>query len=240
MPDVTIEVDATQASAFVRAVWSDQLPFAESAAINQSALGGQRIQREHQRRIFEVRRPQFVDRAVKIAQFASKRQEIREARMRVEPVGASRGRQLDPGNRRADILAKFETETLKRPKKADALWVPTDAVTVDGTVMKGWRPRELKFQSWGQGSKARVRRGRRRTFMILYGRAKEGGLSREGLASGLIFERDGDRLDLLYTRHGSVPIEPELKFRENITRHVLDNWDANFAQAFGRAMRTAR
>jgi len=231
MPDVTMELDTAQASAYLRSVYSDQLPFALSSAINKSATGGQAVQREHQREIFDVRRPMFVDRAVKISKFARKADDVPEARMRIEPPG---------GRKRADVIDKFETESLKRPRFSDALWVPTDNVTVDGIVMKGWRPRQLKFQKWGHGPKARVLRGRRKTFMIRYNRAAPEGLSRNGMLSGLIFERDGPDLTLLYTRHATVPIKPELHFQDNIRRHVLDNWDANFLAAFDRAARTVK
>lgn len=53
--------NTTQASAFVQAVWRDQIPFATASAINAVAKGGQDVQRAHQREVFTVRRPRFVD-----------------------------------------------------------------------------------------------------------------------------------------------------------------------------------
>jgi len=223
MPDVTMELDTRQASAFVRAVWADQLPFATAKAINDSAKGGQEVQRAHQRTIFKVRRPQFVDRAVKISQFAKKN--TPEARMRVEPPG---------GQKRADILAKFETEDTKSPFRGRSIAVPSAAVprTGAGVIRKGWRPSELFAQGQRYGDRAML--GDKDTILVWGGWGK-----------GTIFRFRGrgkkaGSMEVLYQLVRSVPIEPELHFQDNIRRHVLDNWDANFNRAFMAAMQTAR
>lgn len=221
--NVTMELDTRQANAFVRAVWSDQLPWATAKAINDSALGGQRIQREHQRKIFTVRRPQFVDRAVKIAQFAKK--ETPEARMRVEPPG---------GQARADVLAKFETEHTKSPFRGRSVAVPTGAVprTAAGIIRKSWRPSQLFADAQRYGDRAML--GAKDTILVWSGWGK-----------GTIFRFRGRRrksgsMEALYQLVPRVSIEPELHFHDNIRRHVLDNWDANFNRALMTAMRTAR
>jgi len=216
--DVTMELDTRQASAFVRAVWADQLPFATSKAINDSAKGGQVVQRAHQRAIFEVRRPDFVDKAVKISKFANKKQDVPEARMRVEPPG---------GRKRADVIDKFETDRTKRARFSKSLAVPTRHVprTAGGIIRKGWRPKDVV------GKEFRLR-----------GLAFRGVVVRGPDGRGTIFaaEEGGRQIAALYQLVPEVSIEPELHFVDNIRRHVLDNWDANFNRAFTAAMQTAR
>jgi len=250
--DVTMELDTRQASAFVRAVWADQLPFATSKAINDSALGGQKVQRAHQREIFTVRRASFVDRAVKIAQFAKK--DALEARVRVEPPG---------GQKRADVIAKFEDMTIKGPFRGTSIAVPTRHVprTGAGIIKKAWRPKSL-LGGGKAGSSDRLLPG----GGVLVGNETMQGkkhvfLIRRSSGKGTIFMRinprnaakykaageDGVRRNLrdanlvpLYQLVPRVSIEPELHFVDNIRRHVLDNWDANFNRAFTAAMQTAR
>jgi hypothetical protein len=63
-----------------------QIPWATAQAINQTAKDGQRFQRAYQLRAFDVTRPQWVSRAVKIKPFANKRRGGRVA----APVGPTR------------------------------------------------------------------------------------------------------------------------------------------------------
>ncbi|MEQ9569057.1 MAG: hypothetical protein RLN75_02615 [Longimicrobiales bacterium] len=61
---------------------------------------------------------------------------------------------------------------------------------------------------------------------------------------GVILQRVGrgksSRLKRLYLFVPDVPIEPELDFEDNARRVVRDEFDGHFAEAFDRAVRTAR
>jgi hypothetical protein len=226
MAIVTLELrGAEHVNRFLTEVYRDQLPFVQSTAINASARDFQAAQRAHQRSLFHVTRPDFVDRSVKIKPFATKAR--LEARISIDPPG---------GRKRADVIDKFEDQWSKRPRYSDGLWVPTDAVKgADDRVMPAYRPKKLKLKAWGRGPKARVLRaggrgtGRAGIVAIIKGRSQ-----------GWIFERDGDDLELLFHRAAKVDIMPDLFFVKNANRVVTERWVPNFLAAFDRAMRTAR
>ncbi|MGE0456424.1 MAG: hypothetical protein AB7I13_00250 [Vicinamibacterales bacterium] len=221
-----LQVDADHAAAAMRAIWQDQLPFATSSAINRTALDFQKAQRAHQASIFRIRRPAFVQNAVKIKPFSSKKSLA--ARVMIDPPG---------GQARADILTKFETDTQKFPFRGTRLAVPTDNVprTGAGIVKKGWRPKDLGLSAHGSGSRALPGKG----HMVLKGKRRTVAFLRPGGRGG-IFERDGDELVPLYWFVPSVPIKPTLHFESNTKRTVERQWASNFTTAFDRAINTAR
>ena len=223
--DPDIIVDTAPASAAMRAIWSDQIPFSLSTGINNTAKDVQTRQRAHQRSIFEVRRPSFVDRAVKIKPFAKKRSLA--ARIMVDPPG---------GQARADVIGKFERNREKRPFSGSRLAIPSDNVprTAGGIIKKRWRPRNFKLRPHGRGSRVLPGKG----HAVMVGDPKIVAFFKPSGRGG-IFERDGPDLVHLYTFVARVPIRPNLQFVANARRVAGQVWEVNFTRAFKRAVNTA-
>lgn len=218
-----VESNATEVAGAVGTLFRDQIPFAAAVAVNETAKRFQIEQREHQRGIFTVRRPRFVDRAVKIRRgdFATKREPT--AIVRIEPPG---------GQERADILTKFEDQEFKVPFKGERLAIPVDVRrTGTGIVPPSMRPSSLDFKP--HGSSGRVMRGKKRTFLI-----------REPGGRGAIFQRFGRRgssdVRVLFVFAPRADIDPELEFHANAVRVVRGRFPREFRDAFDRAIRTAR
>lgn len=225
---IEVDIDTAPAEAFVRAVMSDQLPFAMQRSVNRTALLFQRDERERLHQIFNLRRVPFAERAIKIKRgdFATKMKP--EAKVRVEAAGG-----------RSDIFAKFETDTVKLPFRGKSIAVPTSNVplTAGGIVPKRFRPSKL-FESatqHGQGkvfrSKGNVYRGKRNTFLV----RRPGG-------RGMIIHRFGPApsdTEVWYQFVPRVRIRPELEFVETARKTVKRHWEAEFTRAWTEAVLSA-
>ncbi len=212
-PLLDVEFDSRDTERFLGGL-AKQTSFALSVAINDTLKDAQKVQRSHQRRVFTVRRPQFVDRSVKIKPFATKR--TLEGTMAIDPPG---------GQQRSDIIAKFERGGQKRPRDGRHLAVPIDVKrTKAGVVTRRNRPKGFLFKRVGRSI-----RGERRTFII------------PGVG---IFQRVGrrknSRIRLLYAFKTQVRIDRRLDFITNAERVVRQMFDRNFDRAFDRAVATAR
>ncbi len=218
--------DTQHASRFMRDLWRDQLPFATSKEINRTALDFQGTQRHRMVSIFNVRRPTFVLRAVKIKPFSTKR--LLRARVLIDPPG---------GRKRADILTKFESDTQKTPFSGSRIAIPTDNVprTPAGVIRKRWRPKALNLRGHGSGSRALPGKG----HMVLVGDRKTVAFLKPGGRGG-IFERDGPDLVPLYWFAPRVRIRPNLRFVHTARRTIRQRWERNFTRAFNESVRTAR
>lgn len=226
-PTMKVSTNAPEVKTWARWIYKDQIPFASSKAINETAKDFQKAQRQHMSRIFTIRRPWFVLRAVKIKPWAHKRRLWAE--VSIDPPG---------GQKRADILTKFETQRWKTPFRGNVLAVPTDEVptTGAGIIRKPYRPKQL-FRAAAQhgrgraiGTKGNVWKGKKRTVLI----RKPGG-------RGWIFQRQpAEGLTLLYTLVPRVRITPELHFHRIARRTVDANYPRHFAREFNKAIRTAR
>src|SRR5206468_4812165 len=97
---------------------SDQIPFAMKNALNTTGLQFQALQRAHDASIFTERRPDWLDRSIKITHFASKFEPW--VTIGVHPPG---------GDTRADIITKVEDQTQKTPFTGRAVAVPTILIT---------------------------------------------------------------------------------------------------------------
>lgn len=209
---VYVTHNAAEVDAFVRVVFAKQLPFVESQAINDAAKAAQAVQRAHQRQVFTVRRPGFVDRAVKIKPFATKRKP--EAKIAIDPPG---------GQARASILIQHEAELEKTPDGMHVA-VPTEHVkrTAAGVIRKSERPSALLLRELS----GRKHRGERRaTFRH----------------EDTIFERlRNGRIRALYQLVPSVDLDQRLRFVDNVIRTVRRVFPAAFTKRFDKAIRTAR
>lgn len=216
---IRVSSNASEVSAWMRGLFRDQVPFALSKAINETAKEAQRAQRRHQASEFTIRRKRFADAAVKIKPFSSKRRLF--ADVQIDP----------PGSGKADILTKFEDQSRKRPR-GSRIAIPTPSLKRTGTgiVPPSMRPSRLNFQQHGGD----VFRGDKRTFMIL----RPGG-------TGAIFRRRGRRgstgADAIFVFRPSADISgTRLAFERTVTDTVRRTFDRHFSQAFDLAVQTAR
>lgn len=222
---IKVDTNAADVAGLLRRIFHDQVPFATSSAINTTAKQFQKAQRAHQRRVFEVRRPTFMDRAVKIRPFASKRK--LEAVVSIDPPG---------GAARSDIITKFEQDRRKAPRSGSRLAIPTHDVpkTAAGIVRKPFRPASLELKEIGRTrSGGKLSRGKKRTFAV----REPGG---RGFIAQRIGRRGSGKTRLLFVFEPEVPIRPELHFHRNAQRTVSTRFPSNFATAFDKAVRGAR
>jgi len=235
--NISVDIDTSGVSRWVREVFDDQLPFATSRAINTVALEFQRVQRQHMLSVFEVRRRKFIERSVKIRRgdFATKQR--LEATVRIETPG---------GGRRDDIFTKFETGARKLPTRGAHIAIPQAAKrTRTGIIGRSQRPRAFKFKLHGTGPKATVFRGLKRTFMI-FNRDGGGGIyqrvGRRRSASRSLRRRrsTSSRLRMLFVFRPEAPTPQILDFIDNAEKTVQRRWPKAFAESFDEAMRTAR
>lgn len=243
---INVEVDTETASRWLRGLYSSQIPYALMRAINKTALQVQVAERRDMDQEFSLRRKDWAHRNVKIRRddFATKTK--LQAIVRIEA----------PGDRsRSDILAKFEETTTKKPKGSH-IAIPVDVrTTTVGIVRKNQRPRSFDFVHWG----GNVWRGKDRTFMIrnpdgsggIYqrtgrrGRKKKDGTRGHGagrrMASSVSSHQDRDlNVRVLYRFTPLARIEKRLKFEDTARRVIVQVFDDNFAEAFRRAVETAR
>ena len=91
--------------------YPSQVGFATSKAINRTALQGQKAVRANLRKKFQIRRPGFADRSVKMVKFAKKRD--LEAIIQIISQGAT-----------PDIFSKFERGGIKRARESSRIAIP--------------------------------------------------------------------------------------------------------------------
>jgi hypothetical protein len=236
-----VSLDASDVTKTMRTLYTDQIPYATSLALNDVSKQAQEAQRGHDDRVFTVRRRAWMDNQVKIKPFASKRSLFTVVK-------------IDPPGGRSDILSKFQDGGTKTPTHGrKALAIPAKR---GATVSRANRPRSLNFRMHGTGPKATVYRGDRRTVLIQRPDGSGGIFQRTGRDAGGERTRDilgkysgyvvGSRrkrrgnFKLLYSFARTGRIDTRLRFEENITRKVEQAWPTAFGRAFEQAVRTAR
>lgn len=238
MSSVTIGFDMREMQAargFIGAVYSDQLPFAAAQAVNWTALDAQKAMRERQRRIFDVT-TDWTDKAVRLHPFARKKDFHGPngvgARLMVAPPG---------GQRRRDVIAKFEDDDTKEPFRSSFLWVPVAAPR----KQPRWRPKALGLRKKRMSRKS-TNQGRRGGATILHNPARDIFAIIQPDGSGkrsLILERmGGGRQDnrILYISESSVPLPPDLEFRTTIAAEAIRVFDFHFGRSWDQAIATAK
>lgn len=190
-------------------------PRAVANAINKTAEDFQKEQRRVMRTAFTVRRPAFVDRAIKIKPFA--RSGSLSATVSVDPPG---------GQARASILTQHETAGQKRARDGGRVAVPIHARTNKAGIPQRIRQLGLKPDEHGRIV------GRNRTFMV-----KKGGkvtiLQRTGRGKNA-----GVRV--LYTLKRSVPLKARLQFHKTAQRVVRQRLQPNLTAGIREAIEHAR
>lgn len=215
--ELKITTNAPEVSRFMRTVFADQMPFAISLALNDTAFGIRKEQVEGMSTRFRIRR-QWVLGGVRVTKRATK-QDL-EAHVAILP------------DRR--FLFRFEEGGEVTPEKASRFAVPDEAKrTGAGIVSKGERPRAFDFEEAGRGPVAVTFRGKKRTFMI---KRHDG--------SGAIFQRlgraDSGKLRTLFTFTRTADLPASLQFDLTAENVFNSTYQANFAAAWDRAIRSAR
>lgn len=230
--NVAVSLDMTNVTRRHRALWADQLPYATSLAINETAKKAQRVQGFHMMKVFTVRRPAFVGKAAKIKPFATKR--ALSATILIEPPG---------GKVRADILSKFEDGGTKRPR-GQRLAIPIEARRGKaGIVSQANRPSAFNFKLKGAGPKGQVYEGDKRTFMIKRPGGKGLIVQRVGKGAARSSIKTGRQLAgtrVLFAFRPSVKIDNRLHLEKNTKSTVRAAWASEFGKAFAKATATAR
>lgn len=207
-------------------ILSKQAPFAISLGVNNLMKHGQAIVQGNLSREFTLRRKPFIERTVKVREWAKKTSLVAE-------IG------IDPER---DVLAKFEEGGRKRPQ-GSALAVPIAVRRgKTGIVIKSMRVRELQLRAH-RTSKGQVQlKGLKRTFAVKgpsggailqrVGRRPRGGASlAEEIARGTV--------RVAYAFKRSVPIPANLRFVETFMKDAT-NWSTFMEAAWERAQATAR
>ncbi len=192
----------------------EQIPFAASLALNNTAKGAQSFVCEGERANFVIRRDWVLTESVKITHFSTKHEDPMYTRIQVGD--------------KADFMNKFEGGGTKTSRSGGNIAVPIMARPGKaGLVPESLRPRNLHLLPYGRSI-----RGDQRTFIM----DVQGG--RKG-----IFQRTGPgKRDyiLLYWLTPSVPIPANLHFEERVIQAVEKLWAQEFERAFEQAMDTAR
>lgn len=220
---------------------SRQVPFAMSRAVNATLKGSQGDVRQTLPGHFTLRRKTFVERTVKITQFANKRN--------IAGVLA-----IDPTR---DFLAKFEDDTVKSGQGGKSLAVPLigGARPAETAIV----PKALRLQALQlkpvQGRKGKARlEGLKGTFTITtpkgtYVIQRTGGFKRQTFT---FTDRDGSQRTgkmkrqristtrVLYAFKKTVPIQPVLGFDKTARKGIDQRWEQEMRTAFDEAERTAR
>ncbi|HMU61582.1 MAG TPA: hypothetical protein PKA66_07360 [Gemmatimonadales bacterium] len=223
--NLTIRVDVKDALGFFDRL-HQQAPYAVSKGLNDLMLHGERQVQAQLPEHFTLRRKTFVERTVKVRQWASKRN-----------LAASIG--IDPSR---NFLGKFEAGGTKTPR-GNFLTVPIAVRrTKSDIVVKSMRVRELQLRAHRTASGKVQLRGKQRTFAI------------KGPTGGAILQRFGRRpkgtatlseeirrgtVRVAYAFTRSVPIPASLHFAETFRRDAK-HWPEIMAAAWEYALATAR
>ena len=142
--------------------FADQIPYALSLAVNETAKDVQKAIRGHIHDEFIVRRKSWIDNSIKIKPFATK--ETLSATVSISPAG---------GN---DVLSKFEDGGTKVSQTGGNIAVPSEDTFPDNSkvIPTAKRPRNLKgaFKVIGANGKAfiftTVGRGKAKIYRLAY------------------------------------------------------------------------
>ena len=208
-----IRVDTAEAEAFLDGMWRDQIPFAASVAVNQTARDVQAEIRTHIAGTFTLRRADFILReAVKIPRLSNKA----DGEIAVEILVTDR----------ADFMRKFESGVPKESIVGKSIAIPVAARPSKGELVpKNLRPKQLQLRAHRTAGDKVQLKGKFGTFAI------------KGLG---ILQRVEGQVRLLYLFRKKVATPAVLRFVELGTQVIHEHWPQNLANAFARAIRTAK
>lgn len=211
-----MNTNSSQIADWILRMNADQVPFAFSRALNDTAYGIRHEQRSGMEERFTIRR-QWVLSGIQVTKRSTKHD--LEAEIAVDES--------------RDFLNRFEAGGRVTPR-GSRFAIPDEARTTKaGVVSSRNRPRSFDFEFWGKGPNATVLRGNRRTFMV-----------RRADGTGAILQRMGRRgsgkLRTLFTFATSAELPASMEFEVTAERVLQSTFRDNFEMHFDRAMRTAR
>lgn len=198
-----------------------QIPYALAKAVNATVLDVQKAERANLRSKFELRRPAWADRSIKITRFAKKSDPT--AIIGIHPPGDAS---------RADILAKFETDTEKLPRSG-TIAVPVSRIGVGRRKSTGIIPKRERPRAILDGSNKGV-------FLV---RKKMGAVGEGIILQRLSFGRGKNRRSsvvALYYLVRRARIKNNLHFQLTALNAVDKTFVKHMTTEFDKAMKTAR
>jgi hypothetical protein len=209
---MNIIVDTADAEQFLDGMGKDQIPFAASVAVNQTAKDVQGAQRLQIASEFILRRADFILRGVKIPRFSNKN----DAEIATEIL-------IDD---KTDFMRKFERGEPKESIAGKNLAIPIAARPAkDALVPRELRPKNLQLRGSATSGAADQFKGKFGTFIV------------RGVG---ILQRVQGHVRLLYLFRRVAQTPPVLHFYEIGQRIVQAKWPENWARAFAAAIRSAK
>lgn len=210
-----IRVDTSEAETFLDGMFKDQIPFAASKALNDTAKDAQRAIQQHVAGTFTLRRADFILReTAKIPRFSNKH----DPELAVEIMATER----------ADFMHKFEGGLTKISRTGGSVAVPGEWKLRDEIIPAELRPRALKLRAHRTEAGKVQLKGKLRTFV-----AKPVG----------IFQRVGpgrSDIRLLYLFKKAVKTPAVLMFKQTAEKVIASKWAENWAKSFAQAIRTVK
>ena len=204
-----------------------QLPFAESVAINNLVDDAQTAIRATLPGTFTLRRADFINRTIYIANADRARKDNLRAVVRVDPS--------------RNFLAKFEAGGEKTSQSGKSLAVPIFREDNKTLIIRAGDPLALAKVMQAIEQRQGKLRGRRRKGEPKPLISQQSQVYLVKSASGtFIAERTGTTTRVLYAFKKEVPIAPELHFVDTARAAVLAHKDQRFEEAIQYAIATMR
>lgn len=231
---VAFRVDPTPASAFLADLFANQIPFATSLALNQTAKDAQNAIRARMRQQFTIRRA-WVAQGVTIPRFSDKND---------TPIAVTI--QLDP---QRSFLAKFEGGGVKYGTAAMPIAIPGKAIRPEFVDLPplALYPKNLGLVARHDVTGVKNPRGRvtQRGVLEIQGKRRTFVLTTDmfGVQVPGVYQRTGPGkhdFQLLWAYKQAIPIPPKLGFVETARATIDARWGSRFNAAFTHAVETAK
>lgn len=232
-----ITANTAEAERFLDGLYTDQIPFAASLALNQTAKDVQRAEQQQIASNFVLRQASFNLRHVRIPRFSSKADVPLTITVEIGERGA--------------YLKKFQAPGAKvAPDPGKPIAVPSSAIrpSFGDLPAREFYPTNLRLvaRKGVTGILAAQRHMTRRGVVQLKGKRRTFVLDPTehfGVKTWGVYQRTGPRrgdVRLIWTYKHRIPIPRRLDFLGVGERVVAERWPENFANAFARAIRSAR
>ena len=231
---IAFRVDPKPASDWLAGLFANQIPFATSLALNQTAKDAQDAIRTKVRKTFTIRR-EWVVQGITIPKFSDKNDRPMSVTIQVDPERS--------------FLAKFEAGGVKYGSDEQPIAIPSRAIRPNfvnlaplalypknlGLVARhdvtGMKPVKGKITKRG----VLELQGKKRTFVLT--------TDMFGVQVPGVYQRTGPGkhdFRLLWAYKPQIPIPQELGFVETAQQTINAQWGPRFNAAFDRAVRTAK
>lgn len=232
---IAFVVDPKPASQWLAGLFREQIPFATSLALNQTAKDVQAAERAHLTDAFTIRRP-WVTQGVTIPKFSDKHDAVMSVTVQVDPTRS--------------FLGKFEAGGAKYGSPDEPIAIPSVNVRpalVDLPPLSLY-PKNLRLQPRHgvTGILAAQRHVTKRGVVQLQGKQRTFVLDAAtmfGVRVSGVYQRTGPGkhdIRLLWTYKPRIPIPARLAFVPTAERTIIESWGPRFEAAFRRAVATAK